>query len=80
MGGRPYAAAAAGPKVTLVDSAQITARFVARILEEDRLATSRTTPGAVAFFATDSAERFARVGSLFLGEPIDPNDVTILDL
>ncbi|MEJ5242621.1 MAG: glutamate racemase [Desulfomicrobiaceae bacterium] len=73
-------AAAAGPKVTLVDSAQITARFVTRILEEDRLATPRTTPGAVAFFATDSAERFARVGSLFLGEPIDPNDVTILDL
>lgn len=73
-------AAVAGPAVTLVDSAQITAQFVARILEEQRLAGTGNTPGSVTFFATDCAERFARVGSLFFGEHISPEDVTILDL
>ena len=32
------------------------------------------------FFATDSPERFARVGAIFLGRPIDAADVELIDL
>ena len=36
--------------------------------------------GAVRFFATDSPERFARVGAIFLGRGIDPASVELVDL
>jgi glutamate racemase len=32
------------------------------------------------FFATDSPQRFARVGATFLGRPIDAADVELIDL
>jgi glutamate racemase len=32
------------------------------------------------FFATDSPERFARVGEIFLGRPIDASEVELVDL
>lgn len=35
---------------------------------------------AVRFIATDGTERFARVGSLFLGRPILPDEVQLIDL
>jgi hypothetical protein len=43
------------------------------------------TPGpedgsAVRFFATDSPERFARVGAIFLNRAIDPATVELVDL
>ncbi|HZJ12101.1 MAG TPA: glutamate racemase, partial [Methyloceanibacter sp.] len=44
---------------------------------------SEVEPGgerAVRFFATDSPERFARVGAIFLGRPIDPAFVELVDL
>ena len=36
--------------------------------------------GTVEFFATDSPERFARVGAVFLGRAIDPASVELVDL
>ena len=36
--------------------------------------------GSMRFFATDSPERFARVGAIFLGRPIDTADVELIDL
>ena len=36
--------------------------------------------GSVRFFATDDPDRFARVGEIFLGEPLSPSDVTLVDL
>ncbi len=32
------------------------------------------------FFATDSPERFARVGAIFLGRGIEPGAVELVDL
>jgi glutamate racemase len=32
------------------------------------------------FFATDSPERFARVGEIFLGRPIAAGEVELVDL
>ena len=54
--------------VTIVDSAQSTAHVVA-----ERLGASPNTdkPSQLSFFATDSVEKFQRLGSKFLGRPID---------
>ncbi len=44
-------------------------------------ASSTAEPSsAVQFIATDGAERFARVGSRFLGRPIRPDEVQLIDL
>jgi glutamate racemase len=62
--------------VTIVDSAESTAQVVA-----DQLQNTTTAPSSkptIRFFATDSVEKFKRLGSRFLGEPID--DVQHVDL
>ena len=69
-----------GPAVKLVDSAETTARAVEAALKSGSLEARRQSPGKTKFLATDSAERFARVGGIFFGEPIRPKDVEIVDL
>lgn len=70
---------AAGPDVTLVDSAATTADAVAQLLAARRLIHTGA-PKPPRFMATDSPERFARVGEIFLGTRIDPNAVELVDL
>jgi len=41
---------------------------------------SVTNGGGARIFATDSPERFARVGAVFLGRPIDAETVELVDL
>jgi len=65
--------------VNIVDSAATTA---AAVLHQFR-AASEASPGAlgsVTWLATDGAERFARVGSSFLGETLRADAVEIIDL
>lgn len=71
-----------GDRVTLVDSAETTAGAVADALARARLAseTDARDGSAIRFFATDSPERFARVGAIFLGRAIDPASVELVDL
>jgi len=71
-----------GGAVTLVDSAETTAGAVAETLVSASLAseTQASEPLAVQIFATDSPERFARVGAVFLGRAIDPASVELVDL
>jgi glutamate racemase len=69
----------AGPEMRLVDSGETVAEAVAKLLAERNLARS-AGKGDARYLATDGAERFARVGSLFLGEAIRPGDVEIVDL
>jgi glutamate racemase len=69
-----------GPGVTIVDSARTTARALAEILTRQGLRRGPGTKGGVRFLATDGAERFARVGGAFLGHPLAPADVEIVDL
>jgi len=71
-------AAVAGPDVVLVDSAETTAETVALLLKEKGLLNE--SGGAMHFFATDAPDRFANVGEIFLGEPIDPGSVEVIDL
>ncbi|MGA9855240.1 MAG: glutamate racemase [Gammaproteobacteria bacterium] len=69
----------AGADVTLVDSSETVALAVAKILHASKLARTSGS-GATRYLATDGTERFARVGSLFLGESISLQDVELVDL
>ena len=69
-----------GVGVTLVDSAQTTARTVAEILGARGLAAPAGSGQLTQFWATDAPERFARVGAVFLGRPMDPGQVELVDL
>ena len=68
-----------GRTVTIVDSAATTARAAREELAQRGLARA-TGAGAVRFRATDGAERFARVGSSFMGRPISAGEVELVDL
>ncbi len=71
-----------GPDVALVDSAETTAGAVAEALYASGLASEAGASDGrgLQFFATDSPERFARVGAIFLGRAIDPASVKLVDL
>ena len=68
-----------GARVAIVDSAQTTADALAEDLVGCSLVT--TQPQArMSLLATDSPQRFARVGSRFLGETFAPEQVELVDL
>jgi len=70
-----------GSNVALVDSAETTALAVADALASGSLGSaSKANGGTARIFATDSPERFARVGAVFLGRPIDAEAVELVDL
>jgi glutamate racemase len=69
----------AGPEVTIVDSAETTARSVRRTLEAENLAAA-DGEGGLRLLATDAAERFARIGGRFLERAIRPHEVELVDL
>jgi glutamate racemase len=66
--------------VALVDSADTTARAVEKLLVEKGLTASGGGSVSRKFLATDAPDRFARVGEIFFGQPIDPGDVELVDL
>jgi glutamate racemase len=59
-----------GDRVALVDSAEETARVVARLLAEHGL-TRASGAGHASFFVTDAPERFVRIGQRFLGARVE---------
>jgi glutamate racemase len=80
-----------GRPLRVIDSAQATARVVARVLSENGIARGGLAGvceanGALAevgeatceFFATDSVRKFERLGSRFLGRPV--GEVQLVDL
>ncbi len=70
-----------GSSVAVVDSAATTAEALVGILDERGLPAPRSTSGGkVTLLATDGAERFARVGGIFLGRPVDVTKVEVVDL
>jgi len=73
--------AAIGPDIKIVDSAATTAKAVRETLERESL-TRLAAPvhSATRFLATDSVERFARIGSRFLDRPIHAEEVELVDL
>jgi len=81
-------AAVVGQNVPLVDSAATTAEAVElelknRVLLRPPLPSLQDTDGSngcLHFLTTDSPERFARVGSLFLGMVINPDQLELVTL
>jgi len=70
-----------GDGVAIVDSAETTASALVGVLERAGLLRGgRAAPGSLRLLATDSAERFARVGGTFLGRPLAAADVEVVDL
>ena len=69
-----------GKGVKLVDSAATTAKAVKEALSDQGLATKRKSKGRTRFLATDSTERFARVGGIFFGEEIRAKEVELVDI
>lgn len=70
-----------GGQLAIVDSAETTAAALAGVLDAAALRRPADRPGGhVGLMATDSAERFARVGGIFLGRPLAPGDVEVVDL
>ncbi len=62
-------------------SAGTTAAALLGVLDRAGLRRSPVrAAGEVRLLATDSAERFARVGGTFLGRPLLPADVEVVDL
>jgi len=62
-----------GRPLHIIDSARATAQAVARVLQEEGIthpASINTTDATCEFFATDSVEKFERLGSRFLGRPV----------
>lgn len=68
-----------GPGVQLVDSARTTAEFVRDMLHRREIRAT-AMERSLTFLATDGAERFARVGGIFMHHPLTPADVEIVDL
>jgi glutamate racemase len=67
---KPLIAEVMGPDVTLVDSAEETAREVTARLEANG-GGRPTGPGSTSFFVTDAPDRFVRIGQRFLGARVE---------
>jgi glutamate racemase len=77
---RDVIAEAIGPDVVLLDSAATVAAAVERQLHQSGAAQTTRAPPSCRYLVTDAPERFVRVGEIFLGAPIDPTAVELIDL
>lgn len=75
---KPLLAELLGPDVSLIDSAQETARELAAILAERGMATDASGEGRHRWAASDDVARFGRLGALFTGRRL--NDVELVEL
>src|ERR1700687_3740662 len=78
---KPLLRRVAPEHIAIVDSAESTAQDVARQLQLGTLPSTkneRRSPPQLKFFATDSAEKFRKMGTRFLGLPVE--DVAHVDL
>jgi glutamate racemase len=73
-------AEAIGPDVVLVDSAATVAATVERQLRRSGSQSAERATASRRYLVTDAPERFVRVGEIFLGAPIDPGAVELIDL
>ncbi len=72
---RPLLRRVAPPQVEIVDSAESTAASVAALLGKN---CGQGQPGSLRCYATDSTEKFVRLGSRFLGCAIQ--DIELVDI
>jgi glutamate racemase len=60
-----------GKSISLVDSAESTAKTVRCLLSENSLLAKRRSPGKLKFFVSDEIENFKRVGEKFIGQNLN---------
>jgi glutamate racemase len=72
---RPLLRRIVAPSVEIVDSAESTAASVAEVLGND---CGQGQPGELRCYATDSIEKFRRLGGKFLGRPIE--NIELVDI
>jgi glutamate racemase len=75
---KPLLRRLAPPQVTVVDSAESTAQVVKELLRQNNTQGEKHGSPSLKFFATDSVEKFQRLGARFLDRPI--SDVEHVDL
>lgn len=75
---KPLLADVLGPGVALIDSAQETARDLAAALASQGMESDGRVPATHRWVATDDVARFARVGALFTGRPLE--EVELVEL
>jgi glutamate racemase len=75
---RPALARVVGRRLRVVDSAETTAARVKRIVKVNRLESGLDSAEPPRLLTTAEPERFARVASLFYGEPVAPPEVVDL--
>ena len=66
--------------VRIVDSAETTALAVEAELQAQSGLNAQTGDGQSAFMTTDDAARFARVGSTFIGHPLEESHIELVNL
>lgn len=66
--------------VTMVDSAEATAKTLVALFDEYQGHTSNNNHPSISYFVTDGVERFSKVGSLFLGKPIAISEISLVDV
>jgi len=69
-----------GDSVVLVDSAETSAALLLEQLLAKKMLSSEKSPGRVRFLVTDGAARFARVAKHFYSEPVDIDQVELIDI
>jgi glutamate racemase len=75
---KPLLARVLGPQVTLVDSAEETAKAVAHVIEENGLAAPEGARSVHRFVVSDDEPHFRRVGARFLGSRLQHVEVVPL--
>lgn len=73
-------ASVVGEKVSLVDSAETSAKQLRRRLIESSLINAENIAGRVRFLVTDGPARFARVAQHFYSEAVDVDQIELIDI
>lgn len=68
-----------GSTITLVDSANTTAKAVVELLNQNRLQRRAMGQHEADFLVTDAPDRFARIASQFLGKNLLEKDIQLVD-
>ncbi len=65
--------------IKVVDSAVATAEALTECLQKHNLMTTTSTPPSLRYLVTDSVQRFHALGEIFLGEPLNLDDIELVD-
>lgn len=60
-----------GKDVILVDSGKETARYAAKLINENNIANKQTSKGVCEYYVSDRVDDFSKIASLFLGQAIN---------